>query len=56
MKVKMYGQNHMYKLPNNPLDLRYQRKQRQRQRESTTRKPVAAQIAKEKETEKHGSI
>jgi hypothetical protein len=46
-KVKMYGQKRLTKLPNNPRDLRYLKKQRQR--ESTTRKPVAAQIVKEKE-------
>lgn len=47
MKVKMYGQKRITKQPNNPRDLRYLKKQRQR--ESTTRKPVAAQIVKEKE-------
>lgn len=47
MKVKMYGQKRITKQPNNPRDLRYIKKQRQR--ESTTRKPVAAQIVKEKE-------
>ena len=49
MKVKMYGQKRHTKQPNNPRDLRYLKKQRQR--ESTTRKPVAAQIVKEKEAQ-----
>lgn len=47
MKVKMYGQKRLTKQPNHPRDLRYLKKQRQR--ESATRKPVAAQIVKEKE-------
>lgn len=54
MKVKMYGQNRITKQPNNPRDLRYLKKQRQR--ESTTRKPVAGQIAritKQSEKEDH---
>lgn len=49
MKVKMYGQKRFCKLPNNQRDLRFLKKQRQR--ESTTRKPVASQIVKEKETQ-----
>ena len=46
-KVKMYGQKRITKQPNNPRDLRYLKKQRQR--ESKMTKPVAVQIAKEKE-------
>lgn len=47
-KPKMYG---LKNKPNTRLqiDLRYQRKQHQRQRESVTRKPVAGQPAKAKE-------
>ena len=47
-KPKMYGLKSKYK---NRLhvDMRYLK--RQRQRESTTRKPVPAQIAKEKEAQ-----
>lgn len=45
---KKYGMNTKYN-PRLQLDMRYQKKQYQRQRESVTRKPVAAQIVKEKE-------
>lgn len=51
MKVKMYGQKRLTKQPNKPRDLRYLKKQRQRNREKQTPKPVAAQIVKEKEAQ-----
>jgi hypothetical protein len=47
MKVKMYGQKRFSKQPNNPRDLRWLKKERQR--ENNTPKTVAAQIRKEKE-------
>ena len=49
-KPRKYGMQTQYN-PRLQQDLRYQRKQRQRQRESTTPKPVAGQIAKEKEAQ-----
>ena len=49
-KPRKYGMQIHYN-PRLQLDLRYQRKQRQRQRESTTPKPVAGQIVKEKEVQ-----
>jgi hypothetical protein len=45
MKVKMYGQKRLVKQPNNTRDLRYLKKQRERQREQIT-KSVAAQARK----------
>lgn len=47
---KKYGMKTKYN-PRLQLDMRYQKKQHQRQRESTTRKPVAAQIVKDKEAQ-----
>lgn len=47
-KPKKYGLKNKYN-PRLQLDMRYQKKQHQRQRESTTPKPVAAQIVKKKE-------
>lgn len=47
-KPKMYGLRNKCN-PRLQLDLRWQRKQKQRQRESTTRKPVAGQIRKTEE-------
>lgn len=47
-KPKMYGLNNRYN-PRLQLDVRYQRKQKQRQRENATRKPVAGQIRKTEE-------
>jgi hypothetical protein len=43
MKVKMYGQKRLIKQPNNPRDLRYLKKQRQREKND---KAVAAQARK----------
>lgn len=43
MKVKMYGQKRLTKQPNNPRDLRYLKKQRQREQIT---KAVAAQERK----------
>lgn len=50
-KVKMYGQKRLTKLPNNPRDLRYL--QRQRNREKQTPEPVdgAAQWRKRRKKE-----
>lgn len=54
-KPKKYGMATKYN-PRLHLDMRYQKKQHQRQRESVTRKPVAAQIVKEKEAPNNGDV
>lgn len=46
MKVKMYGQKRLIKQPNNPRDLRYIKKQRQR--EQITKAVAAQERKKEK--------
>lgn len=46
MKVKMYGQKRLIKQPNNPRDLRYLKKQRQR--EQITKAVAAQERKKEK--------
>lgn len=46
MKVKMYGQKRLTKQPNNPRDLRYLKKQRQR--EQITKAVAAQERKKEK--------
>lgn len=48
MKVKMYGQKRLVKQPNNPRDLRYLKKQRQRQREKNDKAVAAQERKKEK--------
>ena len=48
MKAKMYGQKVKPQLPQD-MQRRFWQRQLKRQRENTTRKPVAAQIVKEKE-------
>lgn len=46
MKVKMYGQKRLVKQPNNPRDLRYIKKQRQR--EQITKAVAVQERKKEK--------
>lgn len=48
MKVKMYGQKRLTKLPQDPRNLRYLKKQRQHQRENTTKAVAAQERKKEK--------
>ena len=47
-RPKKYGMKTQHN-PRLQMDMRYQKRQHQRQRESTTPKPVAAQIVKKKE-------
>lgn len=50
MKVKMYGQKRLTKLPSDPRNLRYLKKQRQRNQREKITKAVAAQERKKEKS------